>query len=342
MANSTGKKQQGSTPVKVAGKAPSAAGVRSPLAIPFTIKRIPVDRIRRYKRQPRTFFDKHKMKSLRESMETLGQGDPISVKIIRDDPDHDYEIVNGERRWRAARKAGQKTIVAMVYEIEDELTQFKLSLLKNSGNAPHQPLEIVDAIARLDAEECPTAEIAHLLSVHIITVSVYRRLSKLSDEVRELMSPGRPRKERLTFSAALQLVELPPEKQLELGRKSATGELSFKRLKHAVRKAAAGQSRVIGDASVPYRNPNKDYTMFNTLVENMTEDLDLWRESSPEDYLRIFACRDDADRRRIMKRLDDAVRFIKIIQQGLASVNIRHVGPRVHQSATLPRIASAS
>lgn len=312
------------------------------LAIPTTIKRIPVERIRRYRRQPRFFFEKYAMRNLRGSFEALGQGEPISVRPVKDDPKHDWELVDGERRLRTARKMGQKTVVAIIYHVEDELTQFKLALLKNSGRAPHQVLEVYEAVNRLTAEGCDAKEIAHLLSIHVVSVSKYRSLSRLSDRVRQLMSPDRPYKERLHFSAAIELVDLPEKDQWQLGQKAAFGNLSFKQLKHAARRIGASLPRMVGEepGSGSYRTPNKDYTMFRNFVTGTADEADLWSVSSDQDYNRIFANRQDTDRRNLIKKLEEAVRSLEKIRGGLQRVSFRTFGTRVNPREKTLRLAT--
>lgn len=102
---------------------------------------IPVARIRRYLKQPREYFDKDRIAEIARSMKILGQKDPIVVKKIDEDPDHDYELINGEERWRAAPIAGIKKLKAIIRNITDEKQQFIEAVTLNHGQAPHTDLE---------------------------------------------------------------------------------------------------------------------------------------------------------------------------------------------------------
>ena len=83
--------------------------------VTYSVQQIPIDRIRAFAFQPRKWFNAEEIDARAESMKLLGQQDPVTVEPVTDgDPDHDYELINGESRLRSARVAGITTLWAAV------------------------------------------------------------------------------------------------------------------------------------------------------------------------------------------------------------------------------------
>src|SRR3989344_4622538 len=113
------------------------------------VRRIPRVKIRRFADQPRTYFDGRDMSDLAASIEEIGQQTPIVVKAIADDPKHDYELVDGERRWIACGIVGVETMLAWIKNVSDTEEQFVSSVVGNFGRSGHTALEIAQAIDRI-------------------------------------------------------------------------------------------------------------------------------------------------------------------------------------------------
>src|SRR3989344_9390147 len=113
------------------------------------VRRIPRLKIRRFSDQPRTYFDARDMSDLAASIEEIGQQTPIVVKAIVGDPKHDYELVDGERRWIACGMVGVETMLAWVKNVTDVEEQFVSSVVGNFGRSGHTALEIAQAIDRI-------------------------------------------------------------------------------------------------------------------------------------------------------------------------------------------------
>jgi len=118
------------------------------------IVQLPIDRIDRNEHQPRQFFDEEALKELASSIEEKEVQTPISV---RKKPDGRYEIIAGERRWRASKKAGKKTIPAIVKDV-DEDEAFELAIIENVQREDLSPVEEAEALERLQEMRSYTQE----------------------------------------------------------------------------------------------------------------------------------------------------------------------------------------
>ena len=100
------------------------------------LRELPLDRISPGKHQPRERFDEEKLRQLAESMRTVGVAQPVLVRPQGDG----YELIVGERRWRAAQLLGMETIPAIVRDIADAQA-LELSLIENLQREDLNPIE---------------------------------------------------------------------------------------------------------------------------------------------------------------------------------------------------------
>jgi len=160
---------------------------------------IPIDLIRPFKDQPRKHFDESGLELLSGSMEEYDQQEPIKVRKIKD-PKYQFELIDGERRFRSARLAGLKEIQAIIRKVRDEDEQFAISLILNFGKKKHTDLEAADAINRLKVKNgMSEIEIAKMLGQSQSWVNQHAWLSKLIPEVREMMSRNLPKRNVCPF-----------------------------------------------------------------------------------------------------------------------------------------------
>lgn len=151
---------------------------------------IPIGHIEPNKGQPRTDFDKASIKALAKSIEELGIIQPITVRRLSA---LKYQIISGERRFRASQYAGLIEIPAYIRSANDKQL-LEMGLVENVQREDLHPVEIATSYKRLQ-EEC---DLSH-------------------DEISKLVGKGRS-----SISNQLRLLELPEEIQLELGNKSIT------------------------------------------------------------------------------------------------------------------------
>ncbi len=123
-------------PTEVAGRSASA------------LREVPIGSIRPNARQPRTYFDEEAMSSLAASIRELGVLQPVLVKEVPGDPDA-YELIAGERRWRAARRAGLQTIPVLAQIHAGDAQSLEQALVENLHREDLNPLEEAAAYQQL-------------------------------------------------------------------------------------------------------------------------------------------------------------------------------------------------
>lgn len=134
---------------------------------------VDVDQVRASREQVRTRFEAEPMRELADSIREHGLLQPVLVKRVRDG----YELIAGERRWRAARMAGLKQIPALVREGRDDQDQLLLGLIENLQRKDLDPIEEANGIKRLVDQFGLTHEQAALrLGKHRVAISQSLRL----------------------------------------------------------------------------------------------------------------------------------------------------------------------
>lgn len=153
---------------------------------PDQLNHLPVGAIRANQHQPRQKFDPAKIKSLAESIKNDGLMQPIVVRPAAGDSSQ-YEIIAGERRWRAAQEAGLDHVPALIREINDEKAA-ELALIENLQREDLNAIEKAEAFQHLcDQFGLTHSQIAERVGLERSSVSNLMRLLDLSDFVRDLV-----------------------------------------------------------------------------------------------------------------------------------------------------------
>ncbi len=155
------------------------------------INQLPLGVIRSGKFQPRVHFDEHYLQELADSISRSGVMQPIVVRPIADDSgSRNYEIIAGERRWRAAKIAGERTIPAIVRDISDQQA-LELALIENVQRQDLTPLEEARGYQRLMDEFSYTQEeLSRTVGKSRSHIANLLRLLKLPQKVKELLERG--------------------------------------------------------------------------------------------------------------------------------------------------------
>lgn len=181
------------------------------------------------KYQPRRRFDEDLLQELADSIKSQGVIEPIIVRSIAGGR---FELVAGERRWRASQLAGLSEIPALVRDIDDRAA-IAIALIENIQREDLSPLEEAQSLARLIAEFKVThQQAADAVGRSRAAVSNLLRLLDLPDEIRELLDHG-----RLEMGHARALLTLPEARAIALARKAADDEWTVRELEEAVRNA---------------------------------------------------------------------------------------------------------
>jgi ParB family chromosome partitioning protein len=137
--------------------------------------------------QPRKHFDESKLQELAESIKEKGVLEPLIVRKV----DQGYELIVGERRWRAAQKAGLKEVPVLVKEVEGQ-EALELSLIENLQRENLNPVEEAEAFKRLTEEfNISQVELATRIGKDRTTIANALRLLKLPSEVRNQLLQNR-------------------------------------------------------------------------------------------------------------------------------------------------------
>jgi ParB family chromosome partitioning protein len=192
------------------------------------LRQIPVDQLERGRYQPRFTMQKGPLKELADSIAAQGVVQPI---IVRQMSNGKYEIIAGERRWRAAQLAGLETVPAVVRSIPDEAAM-AISLIENIQREDLNPLEEAMALQRLMQEfDMTHQQVAERVGRSRAAVSNYLRLLTLGEDVRKLLETG-----KLDMGHARALLSLSGAEQLRMGRKVAEDGLTVRQTEAMVRK----------------------------------------------------------------------------------------------------------
>ena len=193
---------------------------------------IPVGAIRANARQPRRRFDAEGIAGLAESVRVGGVIQPVVVRPLGDGA---YELVTGERRWRAARAAGLATIPAVVRET-DERDSLLLALVENVAREDLSPIEEARAYTVLmDEFELALGDVAERVGRSKPTISNRIRLLELPDDVLGLLERG-----QLTEGHARAVLSVPDhEERRRLARRIVRQGLSVRATERAARWAGA-------------------------------------------------------------------------------------------------------
>jgi ParB family chromosome partitioning protein len=175
-------------------EAPRAPGPHDLQPVPGAeFAEVPLDAIRPNPRQPRTVFDEDELAELVHSIREIGVLQPV---VLRRVPDHDgtdpvrYELIMGERRWRASRAAGRETVPAIVKETEED-DLLRDALLENLHRTQLNPLEEAAAYQQLlDDFGCTQEELARRIGRSRPQISNTLRLLKLPPLVARRVAAG--------------------------------------------------------------------------------------------------------------------------------------------------------
>lgn len=192
------------------------------------LKDLPVEFVVRGKYQPRRDMHSDALEELAESIKEQGIMQPIVVRPVGNNR---YEIIAGERRWRAAQLAGLENVPALVREVPDEAA-IAMALIENIQREDLNPIEEAIALSRLQKEfELTQQEVAQAVGKSRTAVTNLLRLMALNSEVKKLLENG-----DLEMGHARALLPLSDMEQPEAARTVVSKELSVRQTESLVRR----------------------------------------------------------------------------------------------------------
>jgi ParB family chromosome partitioning protein len=215
---------------------------------------IDLDNIKPNKNQPRKYFDTLELEELTKTIKTDGIVQPILVRQI----DNYYEIIAGERRWRAAQKAGLKTIPAILIVADDEKSTL-ISLIENIHRTDLNPIEKALSFKDLiERTKCTQEELSIKLGIDRSTLANFIRLLELPKEIQDNVSRG-----TISMGHARALLGINNEKvQLSLLNRSLKGGLSVRKIEQIIRNYNIKSSQ---------KTPSMKDPLYNEIENKLTE-----------------------------------------------------------------------
>jgi ParB family chromosome partitioning protein len=238
------------------------------------LKQLPIESIRPGRFQPRSVFDADKLEELASSIRAQGVVQPI---VVREVADGEYELIAGERRWRAAQLASLDRIPAVVRQVPDEAA-VAMALIENIQREDLNPLEEATALRRLIDEFAMThREAADAVGRSRAAVSNLLRLLELMQEVKDMVD-GR----LIEMGHARALLSLNAGLQLKAAREVVQQKLSVRDTEALVRRLQQGDRK----KATPKTDPDIQ-RLQNRLEERLCTRVKLQHQSSGKGKLVI-------------------------------------------------------
>jgi len=198
-----------------------------------TIQEVDIEKLHKSDLQPRTHMDEERLEELAESIRQHGILQPI---LVRKSPEG-FEIIAGERRWRAAKKAGLRTVPVIVEEVDEE-KKLELALVENLQREDLNPMELARGIKRLmERFGLTQEEVAERLGKKRPTVANILRLLELPEDIQKLVEEG-----TLSLGHAKALLGLPEKEQRALLEEILSRSLSVRDTEQLTRQKKARET----------------------------------------------------------------------------------------------------
>lgn len=232
------------------------------------LKKIAINKLSPGKYQPRKDMSDTALEELSLSIQSQGIIQPIVVRFIETDSDGErrYEIIAGERRWRAAQLAQLSEVPCLIKDVPDE-SAVAIALIENIQREDLNAMEEAVALDRLLSEfDLTHQEVALAVGKSRTTVTNLLRLNKLNDEVKTFLENG-----DIEMGHARALLALDDSQQAEAARIVATKELTVRETEALIKKLQNGNSE-----SAIEEKPTKGKDQVSTDIEqNLTEKIGL-------------------------------------------------------------------
>jgi ParB family transcriptional regulator, chromosome partitioning protein len=192
-----------------------------------------IDKLHPGRYQPRTGMDPARLNELADSIRMQGVIQPIVVRLLKKDQ---YEIIAGERRWRASQIAGLKEVPVVLREVDDRAV-IAMALIENIQREDLNPLEEAQALSRLIDEFSLThQQAAEAVGRSRAAVSNLLRLLELPDEIRKLVEA-----KQLEMGHARALLTLAPQAAVALAKEAAENGWSVREVERRAQALSSGK-----------------------------------------------------------------------------------------------------
>ena len=199
--------------------------------------------------QPRQHFDQDALQELADSIKAQGLVQPVIVRLVAE---QQYELIAGERRWRAAQLAGLNQVPAVIRELEDQQA-LAMALIENIQRKDLNPLEEAQALARLLTEfELTHQEVAEAVGRSRSAVTNLLRLLKLPELLQDWLQDG-----LLSMGHVRALLTLEGSEQVQLAQQAIDEGWSVRQIEQAIQQRdTVGAEVTAQDSPVRIIDPN--------------------------------------------------------------------------------------
>ncbi|PCM44445.1 ParB/RepB/Spo0J family partition protein [Marinobacter sp. ANT_B65] len=192
------------------------------------LRQVPIDLIQRGRYQPRRDMDPNALQELADSIRQQGVMQPVVVRPIAEGR---YELIAGERRWRATQMAELDSIPAIIRDVPDEAA-IAMALIENIQRENLNPIEEAFALQRLQEEFGLTqAQVAEAVGKSRTTITNLLRLIGLTEDVRLMLEHG-----DLEMGHGRAMLTLSPEQQMQVAKQVVAKSLSVRQTEALVRR----------------------------------------------------------------------------------------------------------
>lgn len=192
------------------------------------LREVPIDLIQRGRFQPRRDMDPAALQELADSIRQQGVMQPVVVRPIAEGR---FELIAGERRWRATQMAELDRIPAIIRDVPDDAA-IAMALIENIQRENLNPIEEAFALQRLQDEfELTQAQVAEAVGKSRTTITNLLRLISLSEDVRVMLEHG-----DLEMGHGRAMLTLQPEQQMQVARQVVAKALSVRQTEALVRR----------------------------------------------------------------------------------------------------------
>ncbi len=205
-----------------------SAAVKGESQVDGELKHIPIEFLERSRFQPRRDMDPTALEELANSIKAQGVMQPIVVRRVKH---NQYEIIAGERRWRASQQAGLEKVPCVIRDVPDDAA-IAMALIENIQREDLNPIEEAMALKKLQDEfDLTHQQVAEAVGKSRTTITNLLRLMGLSDEAKKMLEHG-----DLEMGHARAILTLEPSRQTEAARLIVAKGLSVRQAEALVRK----------------------------------------------------------------------------------------------------------
>ncbi len=247
--------------------------------------------------QPRSKFDEEALEELADSIKEIGIIQPVTVRLLESGK---YQLITGERRYRAARKIGLRTVPAFVREAEDQ-NMLEMALVENIQREDLDAIEVAISYQRL-IEECNLTQenLSDRVGKKRSTVSNYLRLLKLPAEIQLGIKD-----KKITMGHARALINIEDQDTLlAVYEQVVAKDLSVRKVEELVRQVQLKEDSPVGDSSAPVSQQDPAYEdLRHALAKHFGTSVDFKRNNKGAGKI-VIPFKSDEDLERIIAILD--------------------------------------